>query len=147
MTMRFLCSSIRRQTRCALVTGVQTCALPIDYPLSDHARRGRHSFIISIHGRGERCDLQQHALTAKQRCIDHLPARPKRAAAGCLKSCQGFTSSGQIFWTCPEHRIDRFQRSEEPTSVLQSLMRNSYAVFSLKKTNQLTLNTKLTNHK
>src|SRR3546814_9781699 len=27
--MRFLCSSRRRQTRCALVTGVQTCALPI----------------------------------------------------------------------------------------------------------------------
>src|SRR3546814_16851394 len=25
------CSSIRRHTRCALVTGVQTCALPISY--------------------------------------------------------------------------------------------------------------------
>src|SRR3546814_12716876 len=27
--MRFCCSSRRRHTRCALVTGVQTCALPI----------------------------------------------------------------------------------------------------------------------
>src|SRR3546814_5993539 len=27
--MFFFCSSIRRHTRCALVTGVQTCALPI----------------------------------------------------------------------------------------------------------------------
>src|SRR3546814_1052918 len=27
--MVFLCSSKRRHTRCALVTGVQTCALPI----------------------------------------------------------------------------------------------------------------------
>src|SRR3546814_1809613 len=27
--MVFLCSSRRRHTRCALVTGVQTCALPI----------------------------------------------------------------------------------------------------------------------
>src|SRR3546814_16861798 len=27
--MCFFCSSIRRHTRCALVTGVQTCALPI----------------------------------------------------------------------------------------------------------------------
>src|SRR3546814_8448932 len=26
---KFFCSSIRRHTRCALVTGVQTCALPI----------------------------------------------------------------------------------------------------------------------
>src|SRR3546814_5693318 len=41
----------------------------------------------------------------------------------------------------PDHRIDvaadavrgRFERSEEHTSELQSLMRNSYAVFCLKK--------------
>src|SRR3546814_18277111 len=35
----FFYSSRRRQTRCALVTGVQTCALPIYLPLS--ARRTR----------------------------------------------------------------------------------------------------------
>src|SRR3546814_10072768 len=29
MIVVFLCSSRRRHTRCALVTGVQTCALPI----------------------------------------------------------------------------------------------------------------------
>src|SRR3546814_10618626 len=40
-------SSRRRHTRCALVTGVQTCALPIfpdpyvRLPLGDPARRGR----------------------------------------------------------------------------------------------------------
>src|SRR3546814_11518583 len=28
----FFCSSRRRHTRCALVTGVQTCALPISWP-------------------------------------------------------------------------------------------------------------------
>src|SRR3546814_8931767 len=28
---RFFCSSRRRHTRCALVTGVQTCALPISF--------------------------------------------------------------------------------------------------------------------
>src|SRR3546814_2017223 len=28
----FFCSSRRRHTRCALVTGVQTCALPIYHP-------------------------------------------------------------------------------------------------------------------
>src|SRR3546814_1405385 len=32
----FFFSSRRRHTRCALVTGVQTCALPI-YPQADHA--------------------------------------------------------------------------------------------------------------
>src|SRR3546814_18058980 len=39
----FFFSSRRRHTRCALVTEVQTCALPISsdniYPLLDHARR------------------------------------------------------------------------------------------------------------
>src|SRR3546814_17806081 len=29
----FFCSSRRRHTRCALVTGVQTCALPICFPM------------------------------------------------------------------------------------------------------------------
>src|SRR3546814_3687886 len=32
MDQIFVCSSRRRHTRCALVTGVQTCALPIAYP-------------------------------------------------------------------------------------------------------------------
>src|SRR3546814_5023870 len=37
----FLFSSRRRHTRCALVTGVQTCALPISYrPLQNLAARG-----------------------------------------------------------------------------------------------------------
>src|SRR3546814_12187252 len=37
-TRSFFFSSIRRHTRCALVTGVQTCALPI-YSGADDARR------------------------------------------------------------------------------------------------------------
>src|SRR3546814_16916181 len=32
-----LCSSRRRHTRCALVTGVQTCALPISFPEASYA--------------------------------------------------------------------------------------------------------------
>src|SRR3546814_3198946 len=34
----FFFSSRRRHTRCALVTGVQTCALPISYLLGDQER-------------------------------------------------------------------------------------------------------------
>src|SRR3546814_11862387 len=40
----FFFSSRRRHTRCALVTGVQTCALPISSPL--------HGHYISPHGTG-----------------------------------------------------------------------------------------------
>src|SRR3546814_1224330 len=44
--MSFVCccfffSSRRRHTRCALVTGVQTCALPISRPLRQHQARRR----------------------------------------------------------------------------------------------------------
>src|SRR3546814_2872536 len=72
----FFFSSRRRHTRCALVTGVQTCALPI-------------------------CS---------------------RTATTCPRSRSSATS--RSWATC---------RSEEHTSELQSLMRNSYAVFCLKK--------------
>src|SRR3546814_6959301 len=36
--MHFFYSSIRRHTRCALVTGVQTCALPISELIANCAR-------------------------------------------------------------------------------------------------------------
>src|SRR3546814_7593175 len=39
----FFFSSRRRHTRCALVTGVQTCALPIYWPLCQHCRWPRCS--------------------------------------------------------------------------------------------------------
>src|SRR3546814_5774228 len=38
----FFFSSRRRHTRCALVTGVQTCALPISYPLPLVVRQNAH---------------------------------------------------------------------------------------------------------
>src|SRR3546814_15303241 len=46
----FFFSSRRRHTRCALVTGVQTCALPISPPRSHRRRpdrRGAPMFIVS----------------------------------------------------------------------------------------------------
>src|SRR3546814_1579970 len=43
----FFFSSRRRHTRCALVTGVQTCALPIYVPI-EHAQRGFHSWTASV---------------------------------------------------------------------------------------------------
>src|SRR3546814_5518648 len=40
----FFFSSRRRHTRCALVTGVQTCALPISLGVHLHPHRLRHAF-------------------------------------------------------------------------------------------------------
>src|SRR3546814_968221 len=41
MDMFFLFSSRRRHTRCALVTGVQTCALPISETIQQRSNPGR----------------------------------------------------------------------------------------------------------
>src|SRR3546814_5841460 len=48
----FFFSSRRRHTRCALVTGVQTCALPI-FKFADRRRQGRLGDMAGIGGAGE----------------------------------------------------------------------------------------------
>src|SRR3546814_5491318 len=115
-SVSFFFSSRRRHTRCALVTGVQTCALPIfgmgsgmsiqtlwtgpflrDAGGLDQAHAAQIQFLLAV------------ALTA------------------------GFMLTGMI-----ADRLQRFGvRSEEHTSELQSLMRNSYAVFCLEKKNNI----------
>src|SRR3546814_4598224 len=127
----FFCSSRRRHTRCALVTGVQTCALPIWI-----VRRGcirafddggkllqlvlglLQPFLI---GRGlgeialDLLVLDDAALLKVDE--QHLPGLKPPFA-------------DDAFFGDREHaRFRRHYRSEEPTSELQSLMRSSYAVF------------------
>src|SRR3546814_3440399 len=48
----FFFSSRRRHTRCALVTGVQTCALPISDAAAEHeaVHRDDHRQRIAMHG-------------------------------------------------------------------------------------------------
>src|SRR3546814_7163229 len=95
----FFFSSRRRHTRCALVTGVQTCALPIFASAS----------------------LPMHPVTM---------TRPFSAIASPM------ASSDSSFAESRNPQVltrTTSARSEEHTSELQSLMRNSYAVFCLKK--------------
>src|SRR3546814_18025424 len=47
--MLFFFSSRRRHTRCALVTGVQTCALPISEQSIKMARKGGGAYLIGVH--------------------------------------------------------------------------------------------------
>src|SRR3546814_8130406 len=101
----FFFSSRRRHTRCALVTGVQTCALPIclrqPHRVEDERKRRpcRHRDQPQVRPRDQhRCEQDHHVRIAP--CGDE-------AEIGV--------------------------RSEEHTSELQSLMRISYAVFCLKK--------------
>src|SRR3546814_9095378 len=121
----FFFSSRRRHTRCALVTGVQTCALPIylvagDRRASRQGKAHRHS-LAQLQSdqpaarRGRRSGGGQGLAVSR-----HQEEQPGRPAAG-------------------HRRLDRGDlRSEEHTSELQSLMRISYAVFCLKKKNNAT---------
>src|SRR3546814_3180748 len=136
VSLLFFFSSRRRHTRCALVTGVQTCALPIS-PVAERTLTG-----LSVL-------LQSSALKQALRpyCVGGPYGRLLDSEAERLgeASVQVFETEGLIgTGAAPAvlaylfHRIeDRLDgqptRSEEHTSELQSLMRLSYAVFCLKK--------------
>src|SRR3546814_3507808 len=115
----YFVSSRRRHTRCALVTGVQTCALPI-CPLQLQ-RLGEAAGLV---------ELDVHHVVAaleggqRRRVVAGLVGadrhRPLDAGErGVVDGRQGL--------------LDHLDRSEEHTSDIQSLMRISYAVFCLKK--------------
>src|SRR3546814_8511635 len=117
----FFFSSRRRHTSCALVTGVQTCALPISF--------------VALHLVGER--HHQDAVLRNQADQRHQPdlrIDVKRGEAQ-IKGYQSPTNRQRHGDKDHERIAEAFdlRRSEEHTSELQSLMRNSYAVFCLKK--------------
>src|SRR3546814_6768058 len=111
----FFFSSRRRHTRCALVTGVQTCALPAD----------------------QKAFLKVFEDAMVQRFLPLLAENSsERFQVGTVTPDSANANMALI-----DSRINRSQgepyrvawRSEEHTSELQSLMRISYAVFCLKK--------------
>src|SRR3546814_2428419 len=114
----FFFSSRRRHTRCALVTGVQTCALPI---LVTGARLP----------------------AAKPAGVGNVPLTVPKLIVSVPCPMAAFLSgtgadANVCRWAscCTSIALDMqqlAQRSEEHTSELQSLMRISYAVFCLKK--------------
>src|SRR3546814_10373473 len=122
----FFLSSRRRNTRCALVTGVQTCALPIFGQLDPGRRFGthqveQHPFLAVIGACGiARRGADTAILFADQRRIVELLALGIAPQLGADVLVQPLGE-----------RLGK--RSEEHTSELQSLMRISYAVFCLKK--------------
>src|SRR3546814_5131755 len=96
-------SSRRRHTRCALVTVVQTCALPICLMRSEPVR-------IQLINWNPNCVI-------------------KRTIRETWSQNERFLKSART----TEALTRQNKRSEEHTSELQSLMRISYAVFCLKK--------------
>src|SRR3546814_2509913 len=123
----FFFSSRRRHTRCALVTGVQTCALPIfityQYWTSTLPQVTAHRARTSPMNPRLHAFLDRFGATGSLICAVHCALLPLVLAA--------IPSLGLSEWLG-----DGF-RSEEHTSELQSLMRISYAVFCLQKKNYI----------
>src|SRR3546814_4090490 len=129
----FFFSSRRRHTRCALVTGVQTCALPI-CPVNKICPSPSPSVrrIVSPYIAQHSCGQLARPCSTSSSITDcsHMPMSDH---------CGGPMMREQ--WR--KSITGASKRSEEHTSELQSLMRSSYAVFCLKKkkTHNLQINT------
>src|SRR3546814_4046507 len=136
----FFFSSRRRHTRCALVTGVQTCALPISIIAG--------VFFWSLRRGGERLPflmaLAIFFLGFVGLGVSLYPYIVPRAVtiwqAAAPAQSQVFMLVGVIIIL--PMILAYTGRSEEHTSELQSLMRISYAVFCLQK--KTTSTTKVT---
>src|SRR3546814_1327860 len=126
----FFFSSRRRHTRCALVTGVQTCALPI---YAQTARR--------IIGAPRRAFATYGGLILATAAIfwatpaGFVPAQDQGYALAAIQLPPGSSiqQTDAVLKKVVKKLLDVPGRSEEHTSELQSLMRISYAVFCLKK--------------
>src|SRR3546814_3473201 len=133
MCVCFFFSSRRRHTRCALVTGVQTCALPIYRGdlLQLLEQRGGDAPAAMV---GGNCQIVDVELAA--RLLELLQLVGGEAADDLAVLQRHQRGKGGII------QQPALIRSEEHTSELQSLMRISYAVFCLKKKKKTTSYTK-----
>src|SRR3546814_6963542 len=139
----FFFSSRRRHTRCALVTGVQTCCSSDLFSLItlDEARRkdaaarrealNDADFVILCLPDDAAREAVAMIEGGRTKVIDASTAH--RVAPGWV---YGFPEVSGHDAVAAAARV----RSEEHTSELQSLMRISYAVFCLKKNNRRTGN-------
>src|SRR3546814_2263156 len=136
-------SSRRRHTRCALVTGVQTCALPI---WTEIARVGEavaeeHGVAVGAvalreDGRGGQRQRGGEGMTegTGQRRHGILLGNGAALDVRGRMVAHVSTNAGRAQGAMPHRGCSRRgKRSEEHTSELQSLMRISYAVCCLKK--------------
>src|SRR3546814_2467064 len=159
--MYFFFSSRRRHTRCALVTGVQTCALPISARFKtshetirrDLAVLAEAGAVLKVHG-GARLPGRQEEGPFRERLASNAVAKrliAEKVVGLISPGATLFIDTGSTTLMCAEEigkiagltvitnstRIAAVLaergRSDEHTSELQSLMRISHAVICLKK--------------
>src|SRR3546814_3171660 len=133
MCFFFCFSSRRRHTRCALVTGVQTCALPIYVRnlvdcVTDQRSRDRVGYFSEIPDRRQ-IHVGAVGVSPSSSEVDADTLSTPHAVDECDdRAAQPHSEYGFFLHDQRSSRL----RSEEHTSELQSLMRISYDVFCLK---------------
>src|SRR3546814_10133293 len=120
--MGFFLSSRRRHTRVALVTGFQTCALPILLIFMSRSAVGKS--LLAAADNPEAAIYMGVDVDRAHRIAFAIGTGVTAVAGGLVATYYPFQ---------PYVGIEFVIRSEEHTSELQSLMRISYAVFCLKK--------------
>src|SRR3546814_6652229 len=134
----FFFSSRIRHTSCALVTGVQTCALPISAPLPDidgkAAQPPRRNFAGGgLWTKDNRIMASVEKVPMLAEGYEKLSAQLATLKAErplIVDAIEEARAHGDLSENAEYHAA---KRSEEHTPELQSLMRISYAVFCLKK--------------
>src|SRR3546814_8967802 len=138
----FFFSSRRRHTRCALVTGVQTCALPIfDVLVVDELSKLKNTqtvrfkalkLVLNTFGR-------RWGLTGSPAANGLLDLFGQTYVLDMGNALGQYITHYRMEYFVPSRAGYNWDlaegRSEEHTSELQSLKRISYAVFCLKKKN------------
>src|SRR3546814_10720530 len=127
--MCFFFSSRRRHTRCALVTGVQTCALPISEYIGNEIQK---AYLESYNDYGQNL-FDRYLDYADAWVEDHDFKDPDTGQMMDRELLNQELSKIEKPAGIANPKDFRNERSEEHTSELQSLMRISYAVFCLKK--------------
>src|SRR3546814_1725330 len=126
----FFFSSRRRHTRCALVTGVQTCALPIFLigRRDDMFERGvRHQPAVPIPMPVDFDRRQARRKRPRRQYVPRVDRVACRVEIAEIPRLDRHRTDRQAYLAVV-HPVPVDQRSEEHTSELQSLMRISYAV-------------------
>src|SRR3546814_9706074 len=127
--MEFVFSSRRRHTRCALVSGIQTCALPI---CTDTVQVERAAAVGDINAM-RAIAFHQRGLLRQRLWLDHVTHHQEARHIHSEIASDADMLLGDVGLGAMRGHTDR---SEENTSELQSLMRISYAVCCLKKKKQ-----------
>src|SRR3546814_1090458 len=136
----FFFSSRRRHTRCALVTGVQTCALPIYSRAGDRQQRWLYA-----QGKLRVTGLWDEFPDVEERPGDQPERRLLRPQRRYLHRTDAGLADATFFDIGQRHHANKTHRSDEHTSELQSLMRISSAAFCWKQNRRIRLYTSLNN--